>query len=131
MSSRTCGAAAVLLLMVLVSAACTTANDDAVVRAITGGRPERGRHSLEQYGCGSCHEISGVARAWGRVGPPLDGLAVRGYLAGRLTNEPKNLIRWIRHPREVDPATAMPELGVSERDARDMAAYLYSSASRR
>jgi cytochrome c len=116
----------VFVLTLLVSAACSDGTDDAVVRAITGGRPERGRRSLEQYGCGSCHAIPGVARARGRVGPALEGLALRGYLAGRLTNEPKNLTRWIRHPREVDPATAMPELGVTEPDARNMAAYLYT-----
>jgi cytochrome c len=126
MRSRAHRGVLVFVLTLLASAACADETDEAVVRAITGGRPERGRRSLEQYGCGSCHEISGVARARGRVGPPLEGLAMRGYLAGRLTNEPKNLIRWIRHPREVDPATAMPELRVSERDARDMAAYLYT-----
>jgi cytochrome c2 len=126
MSSRAHRGVVGIVLTLLVSAACTDATDREVVRAITGGWPERGRRSLEQYGCGSCHEIPGVARARGRVGPPLEGIALRGYLAGRLTNEPKNLVRWIRHPREVDPATAMPELGVSEPDARDMAAYLYT-----
>jgi cytochrome c1 len=63
------------------------------------------------------------------VGPSLEGIASRSYLAGRLPNEPLSLIRWIRHPREVDPETAMPELNVSDADARDMAAYLYTLRS--
>ncbi|WP_236020529.1 c-type cytochrome [Sabulicella rubraurantiaca] len=92
----------------------------------TGGNPEAGHAALIRFGCGGCHRISGVAAARGRVGPSLAGLSGRTYLAGRLPNEPAQLIRWIREPRAVDPQTAMPDLGVEERDARDMAAYLYS-----
>jgi cytochrome c len=35
-------------------------------------------------------------------------------------------MRWIMHPRAYSPNTAMPELGVTQPEARDMAAYLYS-----
>jgi cytochrome c1 len=45
-------------------------------------------------------------------------------LAGRLPNTPANLIRWVQHPHAVDPHTAMPELGMTDADARDVAAYL-------
>jgi len=48
------------------------------------------------------------------------------YLAGRLTNVPDNMIRWIRHPHEVDPQTAMPEMNVTEQDARDLTEFLYT-----
>ena len=41
-------------------------------------------------------------------------------------NEPEMLVRWIRDAPSLDPATAMPKLGVSEQQARDIAAYLYS-----
>jgi cytochrome c1 len=60
------------------------------------------------------------------VGPPLDRVASRTYLAGVLTNSPDNMIRWIRDPRGVDRLTAMPNLGVTEEDARDIASYLYT-----
>lgn len=60
------------------------------------------------------------------VGPPLDRMAKRIYVAGTLPNTPDNLIRWLREPQTLAPFTAMPDLGVSERDARDMAAYLYT-----
>jgi len=33
-------------------------------------------------------------------------------------------VRWLRDPKSIDPWTAMPDLGVSDRAARDMAAYL-------
>jgi cytochrome c1 len=30
----------------------------------------------------------------------------------------------VQHPHAVDPQTAMPEVGVTDEDARDLAAYL-------
>ena len=59
-----------------------------------------------------------------QVGPPLAGLAARRLIAGRLPNTPENMVRWLRQPRAVDPLTAMPDLEVTEADARDIAAYL-------
>ena len=47
------------------------------------GDPERGKLLLRQYGCGSCHSIPGVAAARGNVGPPLEAIGARVYLAGR------------------------------------------------
>ena len=85
---------------------------------------ERGRHALEQYACPTCHEIPGVTGATVPVGPSLRKLALRSYVAGVLPNTGDNLVRWLRAPQEVKPGTAMPDLGVSERDARDMAAFL-------
>ena len=96
------------------------------IMGCTGEDPSEanGRLLLRQFGCGSCHEIPGVAAAKGRVGPPLGGIASRVYLAGVLPNSPENMARFIRRPREVDPRTAMPDLGVTEAHARDMVAYL-------
>jgi cytochrome c1 len=48
------------------------------------------------------------------------------HIAGVLTNTPDNLIEWIHNPPGVDPRTAMPNLGVDEAAARDIAAYLYT-----
>jgi mono/diheme cytochrome c family protein len=84
----------------------------------------RGKIALQQYGCVACHEIPGVAGATARVGPPLGGVATRGLLGGVLPNTPENMVRWLRYPQAVDPPTAMPDLGVTDRDARDIAAYL-------
>jgi cytochrome c len=93
---------------------------------VPGGDPARGKRTTVAYGCGSCHVIPGVPAAEGRVGPPLTDLADRTFIAGRLRNEPVGLVRWIREPRAVDPSTAMPNLGVTDRDARDIAAFLYT-----
>lgn len=91
-----------------------------------GGDPERGKLLLRQFACGSCHEIPGVAAAKGKVGPPLEGVATRVYLAGVLPNTPENMLGFIRAPQEAAPRTAMPDLGVTEEHARDMVAYLYT-----
>ena len=94
--------------------------------AMTGGDPARGKELIPHYGCESCHSIPGVAGARGQVGPPLDDVGRRSTLAGGLPNTPENLMRWIRDPKGIQPGTAMPTLGVSERDVRDIAAYLYT-----
>jgi mono/diheme cytochrome c family protein len=90
------------------------------------GEPDagRGKIALRQYACAGCHEIPGITGPVARVGPPLAGIASRRMLGGVLPNSPENLVLWIRRPQEIAPLTAMPELGVTERDARDMAAYL-------
>lgn len=84
----------------------------------------RGRIALTQYACQSCHIIPGVTGPRVYVGRSLDGLADRKFIAGTLPNTQDNLVRWIRDPKGVDPHTPMPVLGVTERDARDMTAYL-------
>lgn len=87
---------------------------------------ERGRIALVAYGCGACHTIPGIREAEARVGPRLDRFAEQSYIAGVLENTPANLVRWIRDPQAVNPRTVMPDLGVSEEEARDIAAYLYA-----
>jgi cytochrome c len=93
---------------------------------ITGGDVERGRTAIGKYGCAACHTIPGIAGATATVGPPLERIAVRTYLGGHLTNSPGNMIRWIQKPQEVDPNNAMPNMGVTDQDAKDIAAYLYT-----
>ncbi len=94
--------------------------------AIAGGDPGRGQALLQAWGCGACHTIPRVTGANGDVGPALSDLSNRGYIAGNLQNTPDNLVRWIMHPQEIAPGVAMPDAGVPEGVARDMAAYLYS-----
>lgn len=88
------------------------------------GSPVRGRALLARYGCPACHAIPGSAAPDGMTGPPLAGIGSRGYLAGKFANEPIELEEWIQHPQKMKPESAMPELGVTDRDARDLAAYL-------
>ena len=89
-----------------------------------GASPRRGRKLIESYGCGSCHTIPGIPSAHGLVGPPLMWMVRRTMIAGELPNSPENLVRWIKDPKKVEPGTAMPDLGLSDQEARDVAAYL-------
>ena len=90
------------------------------------GDPARGKVALNQYACITCHEIPGVVGAHVPVGPPLAGIARREFIAGVLPNNARNLVAWIREPQRYHPGSAMPHLGVSERDARDIVAYLHA-----
>jgi cytochrome c2 len=98
----------------------------ALAARMTGGDPSRGPALLRSFGCAQCHTIPGVTGARGQVGPPLTGIANRVYIGGVLTNTPDNIVRWIVDPKAVDSLTAMPVVGVSEAQARDIAAYLYT-----
>ena len=85
---------------------------------------QRGRDALYQYACTACHRIPGTTGGEVFVGPPLAGFARREFIAGTLANTPDNLAHWLLHTQQVKPGTAMPQLGVTPQDARDIAAYL-------
>ena len=85
---------------------------------------KRGKRALEQFGCVACHEIPGMVGPEARLGPPLGGIASRVMLGGVLPNSFDNMVLWLRAPQSFTPHSAMPMLGVTERDARDMAAHL-------
>jgi cytochrome c1 len=115
----------VTLLFALSS--CNNKDAERVASEMTGGGiPAKGRAAISRYGCSTCHVVPGVDGATGLVGPPLTQIASRVYLAGRLQNTPDNMILWIQHPHGVDDKTAMPDLGVTDADARDIASYLYT-----
>ena len=107
---------------------CVPACDDRVARAATatGGNPERGRTEAHRHGCGSCHTIPGVPGATTLVGPPLQHVAKRAYIAETLPNSPDNMRRFVQHPQAVKPNIAMPDVPMSDDDARDITAYLYT-----
>jgi cytochrome c2 len=94
-------------------------------RELAGVSERRSARLIDSYGCGSCHVIPGVAEARGKVGPSLRGFAERAYIAGRIPNTQSNLVTWIVNPQQIDPQTAMPNLGVTAQEARSIAAYLY------
>lgn len=95
-------------------------------RYVADADPERGEELIRAYGCHSCHTVPGVPGADGLVGPPLIHWQKRVYIGGRVPNTPELLVAWIMDPRAIDERTAMPDLGVTEADARDMAAYLFT-----
>jgi cytochrome c2 len=132
-AKRTIAAVIVLAAAAVVGGVTADAIDERTdlrthAAAATGGDPRRGEAMFIQYGCGGCHSAKHVRKATGMVGPPMDGVALRVILAGRLENTPGNMQRWIRDPQTVSPGTAMPDLNVGEQDARDITAFLYTRA---
>jgi cytochrome c1 len=95
-------------------------------RAHGTGDPDKGRTVIAQAGCGTCHEIPGVSGASGIVGPSLRRFAGRTLIGGVHVNEPQVLVSWLRDAPELSPETGMPQMPISEQEARDAAAYLYT-----
>ena len=97
-----------------------------VIKDVPGGNVAAGEQAIVKYGCGACHTIPGIRGADTYVGPLLTGYSRRHYIAGTLPNTHENLILWLQNPQTVEPGTVMPNLGLSEIEARDIAAYLYT-----
>jgi cytochrome c len=116
----------VVSVVLLMAAACQDASRRQPVVRVEGGDVARGEQVLVSYGCTSCHTVPGIRGADATVGPPLDDWADRWYIAGLLLNEPDHLMLFIQAPQSVLPGGAMPDMGVTTSDARDMAAYLYT-----
>jgi mono/diheme cytochrome c family protein len=84
----------------------------------------RGKTAIHQYACVTCHVIPGIVGGNAPVGPPLTGIGTRPFIAGVLPNTPDTMLQWLRSPQSISPHNAMPDLGVTEQDAADIAAYL-------
>lgn len=108
-------------LLAVASAACEAAGPDNFE-----GDARRGADLVKQYKCGACHDIPGIAGANGNVGPPLHRIGTRTYIAGYIWNSPDNMADWIEDPQKALPGNAMPKMGIPQKDARDIAAFLYT-----
>jgi cytochrome c553 len=95
---------------------------------IPAADPAQGRAILATgaHGCAGCHSIPGVRRANGVVGPPLGGLAKRGFIAGQLPNRRDVLVAFLLDPPALVPSTGMPGTGLTREEASHIAAYLYT-----
>jgi len=114
--------AALALACVAALAGCK----DEPTSVLPGGDIEQGLRLVTQYQCGACHTISGVQGAAGTSAPALDYIGRLSYIAGGIPNSPDNMMRWLRTPHAVKPGTEMPAMGLTEQEARHMAAYLYT-----
>lgn len=111
-----------VMLLLSILAAC----GELPAGPVAGADAQRGREEIRRHGCVACHTIPGVGGPRANVGPPLDHLARRAYIGGVVPNQPAELIGWLIDPPRVGPGTAMPNMGLSEAQARDIAAYLYT-----
>jgi putative membrane protein len=126
---RASAAAATIGLVLLALPGCGRSEDGSNAGASAtsfGGDPGRGAEQIVAIGCGACHTIPGITGADALVGPPLDKMGRRIYLAGLLRNTPDNMIAWLRNPQRIVPGNVMPDMHLTQEQARDIAAYLYT-----
>lgn len=116
--------AVLLVLPVLLLLGCDAGKERSAYTPEFGGSAQAGKFIIVKYKCGSCHTIPGVQNADGVFGPPLFSIARRSIIAGNFANTPETLEHWIMAPTSMKPKTAMPDLGLSEREARSVVAYL-------
>ena len=116
------------MVVALALAACAEAEPPAHL-AIPGADPARGEALIGTYGCGACHFVEGIEGANGLVAPRLENFANRTLLAGTFPNVPRFLVPWLMSPPSLKAQTEMPDLGIAETEARDIASYLYTLGS--
>jgi cytochrome c oxidase subunit 2 len=95
--------------------------------AAQGGNQEyaQGEKLFTGKGCIACHSMAAVNAPKGMVGPNLANIGSRSHLAaGTLKNTDENLARWIRDPQGIKKGVLMPNLGVTEDEAKALVAYL-------
>ena len=91
------------------------------------GDPERGRVTFADKGCVTCHTVRGVPNSTGILGPNLTNVALRPTLTeAGFPNTPDQMARWILDPPAMKPGTIMPNLSLTDQQARDVVAFLYS-----
>jgi cytochrome c2 len=97
-------------------------------KRIAEGDPARGRAIVASgvHGCTACHDVPGIRMPKGIVGPRLDDIRRRSFIAGTLPNRPDVLISFLENPPALVPGTGMPNVSLTPQDARDIAAFLYS-----
>lgn len=75
--------------------------------------------------CVGCHTIRGVSA--GVIGPDLTHFGSRGTVAaGILPSTLDNVAAWVKDPQALKPGVKMPALGLTDEQARAVAAYLLS-----
>jgi cytochrome c2 len=97
-------------------------------KVVRNGDPARGQALIASgvHGCTTCHAIPGMRGVQGVVGPPLHGLARRGFIAGQLPNVPGVLVAFLQNLPALVPDTGMPNVGLTPEETRHIAAYLYT-----
>jgi cytochrome c1 len=114
------------LALALAAVICLAGCDPPTGDLVAGGDPAQGAKLIRQFGCGSCHTIPGISGADGLVGPPLDHMGERTIVAGLLPNTPENLRAWLKDPQAIVPGNAMPNSELTDNEAKDVAAFLYT-----
>ena len=110
----------------LATLLCACADKSDPPRAVMGADAARGLEVIERVGCAACHATPGVSWPKGLAGPSLEGFADSPLIAGQFPNRPDRLIAFLKDAPSMAPDTAMPAMPITDAEARDVAAYLYT-----
>ena len=87
------------------------------------GAAATGKTIFAGSACVGCHTIDGVSA--GVLGPNLTHFGSRTMLAGGIwPNTPENVAEWVKDPQRLKPGVKMPTLGLTDDQAKAIAAYL-------
>ena len=93
--------------------------------AEAAGTAAAGKAVFAGHACVGCHTIKGVSA--GTLGPDLTHFGSRTMLAaGMWPNTAENVAEWVKDPQRLKPGVKMPALGLSDEQAKSVAAYLMS-----
>jgi cytochrome c oxidase subunit 2 len=80
------------------------------------GDPQRGAEQFARSACLGCHAIRGTVAA-SPIGPNLTHIGTRSTIgAGLYPNDTRHLRLWLKNARMMKPGSAMPTLGLGQRD---------------
>jgi LysM repeat protein len=116
--------AALLALLITLSllAACSPSLV-AAVQSASWLEPEQGLEAFQEYGCDTCHTVT---ERDSTTAISLVDLSEKETLSVGVPATPANVIRYIQNPQSVHPQATMPNLGVPQDKALEIAIYLYS-----
>ena len=87
-----------------------------------GGNASRGRNLVETVGCKGCHVVGDDERMRKERGFSFD-IAPELSMAGSKL-DPEWIYAWLKNLRAYRPPTQMPNLRLSDQEARDIVAYI-------
>ncbi len=89
------------------------------------GPAAAGKAVFAASACVGCHTIKGVSA--GTLAPDLTHFGSRGmFAAGMWPTTPENVAEWVKNPQRLKPGVKMPVLGLTDEQAKAVAAYLVS-----
>jgi mono/diheme cytochrome c family protein len=90
--------------------------------ASAGGNAAKGKELVESVGCLACHSIGEQTKVRDLRGSSYDMAPELTRVGSKVT--PDWMFEWVRNPRHYNPTTKMPNLRLTEGEARDVTAYL-------
>jgi mono/diheme cytochrome c family protein/predicted nuclease with TOPRIM domain len=93
-------------------------------KARLGGSAQRGRKLVASVGCTGCHVVTEKDREVRKTDVPYDIAPELTKIGSKVS--PEWLYGWIKNPKQYNPNTTMPNLRLTDSEARDIVAYLVS-----